>query len=207
MAIMSPTKDFDKDKYTLYNVVDVYSRHDTKIQEQLERVMTAKENTTQLPGIQGVASKSEGSAIQSIASDEDLQKLANWFNIKASGPCSGLGQYVVAKAKELGVSPYLAVIVPGIESTWGKHCANTNNFAGINSSNGFRSFDSPEACADMMLQSIASYRDDPAFGNIDITDINAVASKYCTPPDPWVSSARQLLNEASSATGVSVDLK
>ena len=199
--------------YSIYDTVNIYDTQYCKtgdMHDKLVEIMDldqSKQREDMSPiNNTSVASSSGQDAVNALIGDEDAQKLADWFNSKASGPCTGLGQYVVAKAKELNVSPFYGVIVPGIESTWGKACAKTNNFAGINSSSGFRSFNTPEECADIMLQSIANYRDKAEFGNIDITNISEVAKKYCMPPDPWVSSANQLINEASSATGVQPDI-
>lgn len=207
-AAHASTFEMEGNNYTVYNVADVYTRHDENIQEKLDKVVNENQNTTALPGIQGVASGSapDSSEIADISSDEDLQKLANWFNSRASGPCSGLGQYLVAKAKELNVSPFYAVIIPGIESTYGKNCVTPNNFAGINPPGGFADFESPQACADAMLNSVAGYRDKASFGNVDISVVSNVAKFYCTPPGPWVTQFGILSQEATAATGVAADV-
>lgn len=206
MFFTSPEVD-DNDLNIMYNM----NTNDVNISadEMQERIQTLEADNTQLSvaiGVQGTASTSKES-VNAIASDEDSQKVANWFNSVATGPCQGLGQYIVAKAKEQGVPIFLAIAIPCCESTAGANCVKPNNFAGIKDTSGnFMAFSKPEDCADTMIRYICGYRDGKIGRTVDITNVTSVGSVYCIPPDHWVDLVWKKISECQAATGVAPDV-
>ena len=218
IMFLTPTKTIDKN---VYNIADLYSNSNPDMQKVLLKILEEGATSKTSQGIQGVASHSTSEDIKAIENDSDLQKIANAFNQKVidsgggNGPCAGLGQYIVAKAKEKGVSPFIACSIPGAESSFGKNCVKENNFVGMSSldgSGGYQAFDDPKKCVDAMVNSVASY----TKNGTDINSIKSLAKIYCPTDDPrdtlnlnsgWPSTMWSFCNEFSKKSGVSLDVK
>lgn len=212
-TFMGGMKSVEVKDLQLYNQLSYTTDMDTDIQQRVQEAFTNVEETQDLTGVQGTGS-TDAEAVNAIASDEDAQKVANWFNTKASGPCVGQGQYLVAQLKKNNLPIYYAVIFPGIESSYGKQVpAGSNNFGGLGGASNMKTYKTPEACSDAIVQSICNYRDKMGADPKKVTSIGAIYYSGKTYEnggksggDNYADAVWPLVQECAKATGVAPDV-